>query len=281
MVRSARQKLFDTISVNGLLVMVCVVSLFPVAYALTTSFKPQFEVLTRPPMFFPQQWTVEGYEEVIFNTDLIRYHLVNTFVNAFGGSVLTVAIAVLASYAFSRYRFRGSKVLQLLILGLIMIPSLTNLVPLYRMASELGLLNTNVWMISVYIAGGLPWSIWVLKAFFDSIPAELEEAAQIDGCSVLMSLWYVVVPLSAPGMVTAFLMEFVFNWNEFLVAVTMLTKNTAKTATVGLWSFQASFETAFHVWMAACILIMLPVIVAFLIVRRSFFQAILQGALKG
>ena len=281
MVRSARQKLIDTVGVNGLLILVCVVSIFPVAYAVTTSFKNQLEVLTRPPMFFPMEWSFEGYQVVLFKTDLIRYHLVNTFINAFGGSILAVVIAALASYAFSRYRFRGSKALQLLILGLIMIPSLTNLVPLYRMASDYGLLNTNTWMIMLYVAGGLPWSIWVLKSFFDSIPAELEEAAQIDGCNVLGSLWYVVVPLAAPGLVTAFLMEFVFNWNEFLIAVTMLTKNTAKTATVGLWSFQASFETAFHVWMAACILIMLPVIVAFLIVRRAFFQAILQGALKG
>ncbi len=280
MVKSAWQKLVDTISINGLLILMSIISIFPVTYALTTSFKGRDEVLSKPPLFFPKVWTLDGYEQV-FKSDLIRYHIPNTFINAFGSSALIVLLSALAAYAFSRYKFRGSKFLQLMILGLIMIPGLTNLVPLYRMASDLGLLNTHVWMITVYLAGGLPFGIWILKTFIDNIPVELEDAALIDGCNPLTALWYIVVPLAMPGFVAAFLMEFVFYWNEFLVAVVMLSKNSMKTATVGLYAFQSSFEIAYHVWMAASILIILPVVVTFLLLRRTFFRAMLQGAIKG
>lgn len=280
MVRSKRQKQLDSFIVNSLLMLVCLVSLFPVAYALTTSFKSESEVLTRPPYFFPRTWTVDAYEQ-IFRSDLVRYHLGNTFINAFGASVLIVIFSIPAAYAFSRYKFWGSKALQLLILALIMIPTLTNLVALYRMASELGILNTNFVMITIYLATGLPFGIWILKSSIDSIPQEIEEAALIDGCGPLDVIRRIVIPLALPGIITTFLMQFVFYWNEFLVAVIMLSKNTMKTATIGLLDFQRSYEVAYHVWMAGSVIIIAPVLITFIVLRRQFFRAMLQGAVKG
>lgn len=280
MVKSKLQQRLDSITVNGLLSLLSLISIFPVVYALSSSFKGPEEIIVKPPQFFPQNWSLDGYQQV-FMSDLFRYHLPNTFINAFGASVLTVLLGALAAYAFSRYKFWGSRVLQVFILGLIMIPSLTNLVPLYRMASELGLLNTNAWMITLYLALGLPFGIWVIKTFIDSVPVELEEAAMIDGCNAIGALWYIVVPIAIPGLAAAFLMQFVYNWNEFLFAVVMLSKNSMKTATVGLYDFQASFQIAYNVWMAACIMIILPVVVTFFLLRKTFFRAMLQGAIKG
>jgi ABC-type maltose transport system permease subunit len=100
----------------------------------------------------------------------VRYHIANTFINSFASAVLTVLIASLAGYTFSRYKFRGSRILEMTILGLIMIPGLTNLVALYRIASDLKLLSTHQFIIAVYTAGGLPFSIWIIKSFFDTIP---------------------------------------------------------------------------------------------------------------
>jgi multiple sugar transport system permease protein len=280
MVTSRFTRYADVITTHLVLGIFAVVFLFPVVYTLMTSFKSQGEVLTSPPTFFPTEWSLDGYQQV-FRSDLVRYHLPNTVINSFFSSVLTVMIASLAGYTFSRYRFRGSRALELAILGLIMIPGLTNLVPLYHIASDLKLLNTHRFIIAVYTAGGLPFTIWIVKSFFDSIPLELEEAAMIDGCTPLQALRFVVVPLAAPGLMAAFLLMFVDTWNEFLAALVLLSRTSAKTATVGLYDFQSSFEIAYQVWTAACIVILVPVLILFLLLRRTFFQAMLQGALKG
>jgi ABC-type glycerol-3-phosphate transport system permease component len=287
MVASRFSRAFDAISTHIVLGLFAIMFVFPVAYALMTSFKSRDEVLTSPPTFFPTHWTTEGYQILLYGNNgfdvppLIPYQIPNTFINSFFSSVLTVLIAALAAYTFSRYRFRGSGALQLIILGLIMIPGLTNLIPLYRIASDLRLLNTHSFIIAVYMAGGLPFSIWIIKSFFDTIPLELEEAALIDGCTPLQALRFVIVPLAAPGLLSAFLLLFVDTWNEFLAALVLLSDERAKTATVGLYNFQTSFEIYYHVWAAACIVIMVPVLVIFLLLRRTFFEAMLQGALKG
>ena len=287
MVTSRFTRAFDTISTLIILGLFAIMFVFPVAYALMTSFKSRDEVLTNPPTFFPKVWTTEGYQILLYGNNgfdvppLIPYQIPNTFINSFFSSVLTVLIAALAAYTFSRYHFRGSGALQLTILGLIMVPGLTNLIPLYRIASDLRLLNTHSFIIAVYTAGGLPFSIWIIKSFFDTIPIELEEAALIDGCTPFQALRYVVAPLSMPGLLSAFLLMFVDTWNEFLAALVLLSDERAKTATVGLYNFQTSFEIYYHVWAAACIVIMVPVLVIFLLLRRTFFQALLQGALKG
>jgi ABC-type glycerol-3-phosphate transport system permease component len=279
MVASRFSRRFDFITTHLILGLLGLIALFPVVYTLMTSFKQLDEVRTNPPTFFPLLWSLEGYATV-FNSDMVRYYIPNTFINSFISSVLTVLLAALAAYTFSRYKFRGSRALELSILALMMIPGLTNLVPLYRMASDLHVLNSHELMIAIYTAGGLPFGIWIIRSFIDAIPVELEEAALIDGAAPLQALRYVVAPLAMPGLLSAFLLIFVDSWNEFLAALVMLS-GTARTATVGLYDFQSSFEIAYHVWTAACIVIMVPVLVLFLLLRKTFFQAMLQGALKG
>ncbi|HLY25101.1 MAG TPA: carbohydrate ABC transporter permease [Aggregatilineales bacterium] len=287
MVTSRATRIFDAISTHVVLGLFALLFVFPVAYALMTSFKTRGEVLTTPPTFFPSQVTLEGYQTLFFGSNgfsrpnLIPYQLPNTFINSFFSSILTIVIAALAGYTFSRYKFRGSHALQLAILGLIMIPGLTNLVPLFRIASDLHVTSTHEFIIAVYTAGGLPFTIWIVKTFFDTIPQEIEEAALIDGCNPFQALRYVLIPLAMPGLAAAFLLMFVDTWNEFLAALVLLGNDRMKTATVGLYDFQSSFETAYHVWAAACIIIMVPVLVIFLLLRKTFFEAMLQGAIKG
>jgi ABC-type glycerol-3-phosphate transport system permease component len=265
---------------NALLMLICYLMLFPVLYGLMTSFKTQGTVLTMPPTFFPPKWSLEGYKAV-FHSDMFRVYLPNTAINAVLSSLLIMPVAALAAYSFSRYRFRWSKFLQMAILGLMMIPGLTNLVAIYRIGSVLKLMNTHLILIVIYTAGGVPYTLWIIKAFFDAIPREMEEAALIDGCSPLKSLRHIVIPLAMPGLVAGFLMNFVYTWNEFLAAVILLTANNARTATVGLYDFQSQYEIAYHVLTAACMMILVPVVVIFVIARKSFFKAMLDGALKG
>lgn len=282
MVRSPALKLREMISTHTILAIFALLAILPVAYTLSSSLKPKIEVRTNPPLFFPQEWTFQPYQQV-FNSNLVKYHIPNSLINSFGSSILTVIIAAMASYAFSRYRFRGSRALELLILALMMIPGLTNLIPIYKLASDLRLITSSPHglMIMIYTAGGLPFSIWIIKSFFDAIPIEIEEAALIDGCAPLQALGYVVAPLAAPGLLAGFLLMFVDTWNEFLAAVLLLDAERDKVATVGLYAFRTSFEIEYNVWMAGCIVIMIPVVLLFIALRRTFFEAMLQGALKG
>jgi len=273
-------RILDSLVTNGLLIAICALMIYPVLYVLMTSFKTQGDVVISPPSFFPPKWTLDGYRQV-FRSDMFRYYLPNTIINALGSSLITAPIACMAAYSFSRYKYRGNRWLMLGILGLMMIPGLTNLVALYRLGSVLKLLSTHTIMILVYTAGGLPFTIWIVKAFFDAIPFEVEEAALIDGCSPVQSLRHVVMPLALPGLFAAFLMMLVDTWNEFLAAVILLSKNVSRTATVGLYDFQSQYEIAWHVLSAACIMIMLPVVIAFIMGRKTFFRAMMEGALKG
>lgn len=278
-VNSKLTKRFDLISTHVILGGFALFALFPIVYTLMTSFKNETEVLTRPPTFFPSTFVTEGYE-VVFNSEMVRYYIPNSIFNSMVSSAVVVVLASLAGYTFTRYKFRGSRALELAILGLMMIPGLTNLIPLYRIASELGALNSNIFIVAVYTAGGLPFAIWIIRSFFETIPIELEEAALIDGCTPIQALRMVIMPLAAPGLLASFLLMFVDTWNEFLAALVLLSGN-ARTVTVGMYDFQSSFEIAYHVWTAACILIMLPVIVLFIGLRKQFFEAMLAGALKG
>lgn len=279
MVRSKSERRLEFLTTHTILLTLALVFIFPVFYTLMTSLKSKGDVLSSPPTILPREWSLEAYDTVLNRSNMVSVYLPNSFINSFFSSVLIVPLAALAAYTFSRYKFRGSRALELLILGLMMIPGLTNLLPIYRMASDLRLLNTNEIMIAVYTAGGLPFSIWIIRSFFDSIPLELEEAALIDGCTPLGALVRIVVPLALPGLLAAFLLNFVDTWNEFLAAVVLAIQD--KTATVGLYDFQSSFEIAYNVWAAASIVIVIPVLVVFLALRNVFFRAMLDGALKG
>ncbi len=280
MVKSRIARITDPLITHGLLVLASVIAVFPVLYTFMTSFKTAGGVLTRPPTFFPQTWSLDGYQRVLFESRMLRHYLPNTVINASISSLIVVTLAALAAYTFSRYRFRGSRALEVVILGVMMMPALTFIVPYYRAASDLDLLGTHQFIISVYVAWGLPFAVWIVRAFIDSIPIEVEEAALIDGCTPVQALWFVVLPLAMPGMLAAFLMVFVESWNEFLLAVVLLTGDS-RTATVGLYDFQSQYEIEYHVWTAACIVIMTPVLAIFLLLRRRFFEAMLNGAIKG
>lgn len=280
MAKSRRHLWLEALLTHSILIALCASALFPVAYALSTSFKPEDEVLTAPPTLLPSRWSLEGYATVLVHSDMLRIYLPNTLINATVTSLLVVTLAALTAYTFSRYRFRYSRILEWSILGLMMLPGVTYIIPYYRMAGQLGLLNTHTFMIAIYTAWGLPLAVWIIRSFIDAIPMELEEAAQIDGGTALQTIRYIVLPLARPGLLAAGLIVFVETWNEFLMAVVLLSGDS-RTATVGLYDFQSLYDTDYHVLTAASVVIMIPVLVIFLAIHRQFFRAMLTGGLKG
>lgn len=260
--------------------LLCLLMLFPIVYALITSLRPQGFGLSQP--MFSAEGLYFGHYAQLLNTPRFGRQILNSGINSVGGAALTTLVTALAAYAFARLSFAGKRALFLFIVAMMLLPGITNLIPLYRIASDLGILDTYLVVILVYGTYGIPFGIWLMKAFYESIPAELEEAAAVDGAAALQTLRYIVIPMSLPGLVSVFLLNFVFNWNDFLTALVLLRSTDMKTATVGLFDFQSQLEgNNSELLAAASVLIMIPGLIIFLIARGAFLRGMIEGAIKG
>jgi ABC-type maltose transport system permease subunit len=217
---------------------------------------------------------------------MLSIYLPNTLLYAMSTALLVVLLAGMSGYAFSRYRFRGHDFLMIGILAITGVPLLTNLLALYQMGISIRKLpipiyDDRVFIVIVYTGFFLPLSVWIAKGFFDAIPRELEEAALIDGCSPVGTLMRIVMPLAVPGLTAVFLLSFVGVWNEFIAGYLLITKNDLKPAMFGMYDFLGQNLINAQAVAAACVIVALPIVVVFLFARRSFFLAMVEGALKG
>lgn len=296
--------------VNLALIFVVLVAMVPIATTILISFKQQSDITRKPPVIFPCdtaessfqlsacRWAVEGYERVLgfevseeallgfkLMGNMIRIYIPNTILYASVSALLVSLIAGLSGYAFSRYRFRGHRALMIAIYAITGVPILTNLLAIYQMGinlrKALPFWDERLYLIFIYLGFFLPISVWIMKGFFDAIPVELEEAALIEGCSPLGALFRVTIPLALPGMVSVFLMTFVNVWNEFIVAYLLVPENKFKPALFGLYDFLSQNIINLQVIAAACLIIAAPMVVLFLFTRKTFFKAMVEGAVKG
>lgn len=307
---AARKRLQPWLT-NGAMIVIIALLMLPIALTLSTSFKRERDVLRKPPVLVPCdrpdgrfsllecRFDIEGYERVIaprpnpnsllgfsLTGRMFSTYVPNTLLYAFVSSALVFVFSGLAGYAFSRYRFRGRRALMVAILAITGIPLLTNLLALYQMAVDLrkaGIpgYDERMFIIAVYVGFQLPFSVWIVKGFFDTIPRELEEAAFIDGCTPIGALWRIVVPLAMPGLLAAFLLCFVNVWNEFIAGYLLITKRDLRTVMFGMYDFLSQNIINYQVVAAACVLIAAPVVILFLFTRKTFFQALTEGAIKG
>lgn len=277
---SQRLRRIEPFLMQLILIGFCLVVLFPIFYTLLTSLRPVgLGLSTR---ILPEDGFYFGHYIRLLSTPRFLRQILNSGINSLGGAVITTVIAAMAGYAFARLEFAGRRFLLVFILAMMMLPGLTNLIPLYKLASDLGILDTYLIMILVYGAYGIPFGIWIMKGFYESIPRVLEEAAAVDGATPFQTLLHVIVPISAPGLIAVFLINFVYNFNDFLTALVLLSSTAMKTATVGLFDFQNQLTgNQNELLNAACVLIMIPGIILFLFARRAFLQGMVEGAVKG
>jgi multiple sugar transport system permease protein len=262
------------------LIILCLIVLFPILYTFLTSLRPQGFGLSRD--LFPEDGFYFGHYQRLLSTPRFLRNILNSAINSLGGAIVTTTIAAAAGYAFARLEFRGRSIILTFILAMMLLPGLTNLIPLFKLASDLGILDTYLVMILVYGTFGIAFGIWIMKGFYETIPKEMEEAAAVDGASPWQALIYVIIPMSLPGLVAVFLINFVYNWNDFLTALILLSSTPMKTATVGLFDFQNQLTGNNNELLnAASILIMIPGIIIFLIARKAFLQGMVEGAVKG
>ncbi len=274
------QRWLQKYGIHVFMIGLCLILLFPIAYTLLTSLRPQGFGLSQD-LIHPDGLYFGHYERLLSTPRFLR-NILNSAINSLGGAIITTTITACAGYAFARLEFFGRRFLLTSILAMMLLPGITTLIPLFRIASDLGIRDTYLVMILVYGAYGIPFGIWIMKGFYETIPRVLEEAAWVDGATPIQTLLYVIVPMSLPGLIAVFLVNFVFNWNDFLSALILLSSTDMKTATVGLFDFQSQLEgNNSELLNAAAIIILIPGVLLFLVARKAFLQGMLEGAVKG
>jgi multiple sugar transport system permease protein len=260
------------------------ITLFPLYTVVTSSVKPLRDVRATF-RWVPSEVTLSPYLDIWQTVPLARYFL-NTLVVAGGATAVSVLVAILASYAISRYRFFGRGPFRLGILSTQMFPGILFLLPLFviyvniERATGFKLYNTYTGLIITYLTFALPFSIWMLVGYFDSIPRELEEAAMVDGATPVGALFRVLVPMSMPGIVAVAIFAFMTAWSEVLFA-SVLTNDATRTLAVGLRNYANQSNVYWNQLMAAAIVVSVPVVAGFLAVQRYFVQGLAAGGVKG
>lgn len=262
-------------------IVFCVVWAFPTYWMVKSAFTPRKDALTSTPSFLPLNPTLANFETAIFQAGFFD-NLRSSLIVVTGAVVFAVLLGLFAAAALSRFRFRGRRTILVIILLIQMIPGAATLIPQYLVFNEAGLLGTYTGLILAYISSTLPFSIWMMRSFFLALPAELEEAAQLDGASTWQVLTRILFPLVLPGMIATSVFTFINAWNDYLIAYTFMKDQSMYTLPVWLASFSSPLTgTDVSGQMAASVLFSLPVVVFFVILQRKLVVGMSAGAVKG
>jgi multiple sugar transport system permease protein len=254
---------------------------FPVYWLFTTATHTTAELFGGRVQWFPDLGHfLPSFAEVVKGAPMLRW-LSNSAVVAFGTTLLSLVLAILAAYALSRYRFRGKGVFGFALFATQMLPEALLVVPLYSMFLQFGLLDNLAGLVLSDTAFAMPVAVWILKSAMDGVPVEVEEAARVDGCPRYAMLTQITLPLIAPSIAAAAVITFFDGWNEYLFANTFITDEKKWPASKGLASFIGEFVTPLNHVMAAAIMFTIPAIVFFLFVQRRIVSGLTAGSVKG
>jgi ABC-type glycerol-3-phosphate transport system permease component len=259
--------------------LLAVVVLLPFFWMLSVSLKPATEPFAIPARLWPDHPTVDNYVTA-FRPEFRQYFLNSVIVSA-ATLAITIPLALLAAYSFTRLQMRLLSVFLVLIIVAQMFPSSAIIIPLYKMVKSAGLLNTYTTLVIAYITVTLPVAIWMLRGFLAKLPGTLEEAAAIDGATPLQAFFQIVVPLCRPGIVATAVFVLIVTWQEFLFALSFTSTKEMRTLPVGVNDYIGQYGIRYGELMANAVMISLPVVIAFFFLQRHFVAGLTQGAVKG
>jgi multiple sugar transport system permease protein len=262
-----------------LLAALVVLYAFPFAYLLLTSFKPPSDAIAVPPSVLPQRWSTDSYRQAL-TTPGISAAFLNSLSAATISTLLSLALAVPAAWGITRYGTFSGRAFVIAALLTRMVPPVAIGIPIVGEINTLNLTDTPTGLAIAHTTISLPLSIWLLSSFFEAIPAELDEAAQVDGCSRLSALLRVVIPVAAGGIAVAAIFAFLASWNEFLFAL-LLTAVRSQTVPVLISNFQTQYGLQWGAMTALATLYSLPVVILSLFLQRKIVTGITLGAVKG
>jgi multiple sugar transport system permease protein len=258
-------------------------SLVPIYWALRTSLQTESDARSRPVQFIPRHPTFHNFSQLLGSNETagqIRRSSLNIVVECGAATIVTVVLATLAAYAFARMQFRGQNLLFYTVLITMAFPAYTTLIPLYRILSQFGLVNTYTGIVLVYVSGFLPLATWVLHNYFQSLPISLEEAAVMDGANRLQVLWHVVLPLARPGIVSTALITFLFGWSQFLFPLVLSSDISTQPLTVVIAGLQGRHVVPVTLLDAAGILAIIVPVLLTLFFNRYIVSGLLAGSTK-
>jgi len=274
-----RESKLVTLARHVLLPVFVAIALYPALNVLSISLRPDNRLRSSDLSIIPADWTFSSYVQLFTEQPFMRW-LVNSLIVAAGVTVTGVALAAMGGYAFSRFRFVGRGATMLAILTTQMFPATMLLLPLYIVIAKMHLIDTYLGLMVFYISTALPFCVWQMKGFYDTIPRSLEEAARIDGCTRGTAFWRVILPLAVPGLVITALFSFMAAWSEYIVAAQVMQDEDMFTLPLGLKSFQASMSTQWGLYAAASILVSLPVVIVFLMLSKFLVSGLTLGSVK-
>jgi multiple sugar transport system permease protein len=261
--------------------VICLFFAGPLLWLISLSIRTAAEVYVSDIRLWPENPTLSNYVSVLGNQLFPRY-LWNGLLLSVSGAFGAMLFATPAAYALSRFDFPAKRVAMIGVLAFQMISPLVIMVPLYRYMDRIGLTDSHVGAAMLYIAVAAPLFTWMLKGFIDGIPRSLEEAAMIDGCTRFGAFLRVIMPLSLPGLTSAFVLNAILGWSQFIIPFILLSKPALQPIAVGIFNFQGTYSTtSTQVLAAASVLSIVPAIVTFLVLQRFIIGALTAGAVKG
>lgn len=263
-----------------LLLPMLIFVLFPFYWILITSFKSDAQIQSFSSVYWPSPWTLDQYRSLLFDTPFLTWFR-NTVIVATASTAISVFVAAMAAYALARLKFLGGGLLTTLLLVTYLLPGSLLFIPLYRILTDLGIINTYTALIVTYPTFLMPFATWVMLGYFRSIPVELEEAALIDGANRFTAFWRVTLPLAAPALLSVTLFAFTNAWNEFLFAFVFITSENLKTLPVGLQLLVFGDIYPWGQLMAASLLMAIPVMAVYIYAQRYLVEGLTAGSIKG
>lgn len=268
------------LGIHLLLIASSAISVYPFLRVIGTSLRPGNLALSTSLAILPEDPTSEHYVQMLWEQPFLLW-LWNSLWIAFGTTLIGLVLSAPAAYAFSRWEFPGRRPGLVFLLATNMIPAGMLLIPIYIVVVRLGLLNSYVGVVLAYAVTALPFSVWILKGWYDTVPAELDQAARIDGASDLVAFWRVILPLSLPALAVSGLFNFMTAWNEYIVARVIVQQADLFTWTIGVQRLQGAFNTQWGAFSAASILVSIPVMVVFFYSSRWLVSGLTLGSVKG
>ena len=275
MVKGSKNKFLDFLQFLVIL-LTAVFILVPIYWIVSGAFKQQVDIFQLKLLFTP---TLENFEIIFRSPYNLFDKLVNSTLVALSTILIAIPIATMAAYSFSRFRMKGERLMFVTILATQFVPAVVIVLPFFILFRDLGILDTRLALVLVNLSLVMPFAIWMIKSFIDSIPLDSEEAALVDGSSRFQVILNVTLPMALPGVITAGIFCFILAWDEFLFAV-IITTNKAVTLPVGLSLFHAEEGVLWHLISAAGIMIMLPMFVLATIIQKHFVQGMTMGAVR-
>jgi ABC-type sugar transport system, permease component len=277
-----RKRLASMIVLYGLMIIIAVAFIFPLAWTIVSSLKVEEKIVSYPPIWIPTQPTLSNYSSVLQRYPFLSWALSSVVVASLS-TILVLVLTSLAAYAFARLEFRGKRVLFALVISMLLIPIQASVVPLFLMTSALGLLNS--WAAIILVAGANVTGVFILTSFFKTIPTELEEAATIDGSSALGIFFRVMLPLSTAALSSVTILTFIANWNNFLWPLVVIRQDELKTLPVGIAQFMggagSNAQFQYGPSLAAACMAIVPSVAVFLFFQKNFVEGIASTGIKG